>query len=72
MWKRENLLRALAAAKVSVGVKETARTHVPKTTLKRGQTGKAITSVARTGHPNGLTEYTKILSSICHIWRKCL
>jgi hypothetical protein len=54
-WKEEDLQRALAAVKDGVCVNEAARTYnVSKTTLKRYNTGKAITCVVPIGHPMDL------------------
>jgi transposase-like protein len=51
-WKEEDVLRALAAVKDGVGVNEAARTYnVLKTTLKRHNTGKSISSLVSNGHP---------------------
>jgi hypothetical protein len=54
-WKEEDLQRALGAVKDGVGINEAARTYnVPKTTLKRYNTGKAKTSLVPIGHPMDL------------------
>jgi hypothetical protein len=56
-----------------VGVNEAARTYnVPKTTLKRYNTGKAITSLVPIGHPMDLPNVVEdVLDGICYIWRTC-
>jgi hypothetical protein len=60
-WKDDHCQRALAAVKYGVGVNKTALTYfVPKTSLKKFNTGKAMTFVV--GRPVDLPVWVKILS----------